>query len=77
MTVECPPIEEPTLYLATFALEKYEYMGNTKRGKPQIRMIKAHGVLDAELKLKAEVERNDPYATSYYIVDLDITAVIE
>jgi hypothetical protein len=66
-----------TLYLATFALEKYEYMGRTKRGDPQIRLIRAEGVDEAEQKLKAEVERNDPYATSYYVVDLDITAIIE
>jgi hypothetical protein len=78
MTVECPPSPEPTLYLATFDREKVEYMSETgRKPKPMIRLVRAHGLIDAELKLKAEVERFDPYGTSYYVHNLDITACIE
>jgi hypothetical protein len=67
-----------TLYLATFDREKVDYMSETgRKPKPMIRLVCAESMSEAEVKLKAEVERFDPYGTSYYIHNLEITACIE
>jgi hypothetical protein len=67
-----------TLFLAAFNLKRVVYMSDgPSKTSPKIRLVRAKGVDEAEQKLKAETERNDPYGVSYYVVDLDITACIE
>ena len=66
------------LYLATFGLQRTSYMQDKSPPPvPKIRLIRANHIVDAEDMLREEVERNDPYGTSYSIVDLEITACIQ
>lgn len=65
-----------TLYIASFRFETSHYMGETTLGEREFRLVKAEHIDDAEDKLRAELERNDPYGTSISIEDLDIHATI-
>ena len=67
------------LYLAVFNLERWEYMASVKfkDADIQYRLVRADDVTEAEAKLRKEVERDNPYGTSYHAKDIKITGVID
>lgn len=66
------------LYLATFSLERTSYMQEkSSPPEPKIRLIRAENILAATDLLLYQMEKNDPYGTSYRVEDLEISECIQ
>jgi hypothetical protein len=65
------------LYIAQFNIETSHYMGETKLGEREFRLVKGEHIDDAEEKLRRELERNDPYGVSYTLENVELFATIK
>lgn len=67
-----------TLFIAKYDLEKREYLGRDSIVETgSVALVKAENLKEAEEKLEENLNRPDPYGTSYRIVNVEISRCIE
>ena len=63
------------LYLAEVDIEMSEYMGRSSRRSIH-RIVWASSLEEAEVKVRAAFEKDDPYGTSVYVVHVELSEAI-
>lgn len=67
------------LYLCTFRLDHTPYMGRTKRGEKDFRLVYAHDEHEAQVKLERALgtDRCEPGSDSYWLHDFEAHEAIQ
>ena len=64
------------LYLAQFTVARSAYMGKTNK-REYIRLVRAPEGIDPETIVREKFEKSDSYGDNSYVLDLDISEVLE